>query len=276
MAFKLACLVAITTLVATCRASEGVQSQDYEAYQPYYQAYQDQSQGYQDYDARESQSAKRSVEPAPAPAYHADAAYAPYAAATYPVANVVGVQHTVEVSKPVPVPVYKTVAVPVPQPVPVHVPHPVPVHVPHPVAVHVPQPVPVHVPVEVPVVKHVAYPVEKPVPYAVPKPYPVTVEKKVPVTVYKPYPVHVPVYKIKHIYHEPKWHKWSSSSVWKARPRTKVIFIHEPVKFYRHDHVDFVRRQKKKRRLRKKLHRLGYRHRHRPYRDFDQVYEMTF
>lgn len=69
--------VAITTLVATCRASEGVQSQDYEAYQPYYQAYQDQSQGYQDYDARESQSAKRSVEPAPAPAYHADAAYAP-------------------------------------------------------------------------------------------------------------------------------------------------------------------------------------------------------
>lgn len=92
-------------------------------------------------------------------------------------------QH-VEINRAIPVPVYRTVAVGVPQPVPVQVPYPVPV------------------------IKTVAYPVEKPVPYPVDKPYPVTVEKKVPVPVDRPYPV--PVYKIKHIYHEPKWSKWLS------------------------------------------------------------------
>lgn len=92
-------------------------------------------------------------------------------------------QH-VEINRAVPVPVYRTVAVGIPTPVAVRVPYPVPV------------------------IKTVAYPVEKPVPYPVDKPYAVHIEKKVPVPVDRPYPV--PVYKIKHIYHEPKWAKWFS------------------------------------------------------------------
>ncbi|XP_075233867.1 uncharacterized protein LOC142331712 [Lycorma delicatula] len=102
-------------------------------------------------------------------------------------------QH-VEVTKPIPVPVYKALTVPIP--------HPVPVAVPHPIPIHVPQPIPVQVPVPVPVVKTIAYPVEKPVPYPVEKPVHITVEKKVPYPVPKPYPVHIPVYRVKHIYHD--------------------------------------------------------------------------
>ncbi|RZF35615.1 hypothetical protein LSTR_LSTR005143 [Laodelphax striatellus] len=110
-------------------------------------------------------------------------------------------QH-VEVSRPVPVPIYKAVPVPIPHPVAVPVPQPIPIHVPQPIAVQVPVPVPV--------IKTVAYPVEKPVPYPVEKPVKVTVEKKVPYPVSKPYAVHVPVYKVKHIYHDTKHHYPSS------------------------------------------------------------------
>jgi hypothetical protein len=87
---------------------------------------------------------------------------------------------TVEISKPVAVPVV------------IRVPHPVPVAIAQPVAVPVPHPVPVHiqVPVHVPVIKTVAVPVDRPIPVPVEKPV--------------PYPVHVPVYK--HIHHYPKIH----------------------------------------------------------------------
>ncbi|PSN31594.1 hypothetical protein C0J52_22464 [Blattella germanica] len=119
--------------------------------------------------------------------------------------HAVPIAHTVEVSKPVPVPIVKYVGIQVPHPFPVAIPHPVAVPVPQPVPVHIQVPHPVPVPViktvAVPVEKPVPYPVERPVPYPVEKHVPVYVEKHVPVPVEKPYPVHVPVYK--HIHHYP-------------------------------------------------------------------------
>ncbi|KAL3265700.1 hypothetical protein HHI36_009903 [Cryptolaemus montrouzieri] len=111
------------------------------------------------------------------------------------------IHHTVEIDKPVPVPVYQHVGVPIP--------HAVPVPVPKPVAIPVPQPYPVHIhvpqPVAVPVIKTITIPVEKPVPYKVEKevafhvekPVPVKVEKHVQIPIPKPVPVKVPVYKDK-------------------------------------------------------------------------------
>lgn len=111
------------------------------------------------------------------------------------------VSQRIEITKPVPYPVYKTVAVAVP--------HPVPYAVPQPVAVKVPHPVRVEVPVAYPVVKHVPYPVEKPVPFPVDRPFPVKVIKKVPIHIPKPYPVEVPILIKKHIHHyETKHSKW--------------------------------------------------------------------
>ncbi|XKL66109.1 hypothetical protein PGB90_009529 [Kerria lacca] len=99
------------------------------------------------------------------------------------------IQQTVEIAKPIPVPIVRTVPVPVPHPVPVPVAQPYPVHVPHPVP---------HT-VAVPVIKHFPVPIERIVPVDVPKPYPVKIIKKIPVP--DPYPVHIPVYKVKHVYH---------------------------------------------------------------------------
>ncbi|KAL1138322.1 hypothetical protein AAG570_008386 [Ranatra chinensis] len=105
----------------------------------------------------------------------------------------IGVNHLIEVTKTVAVPVVKPLAVPVAQPVPIPVAHPV--------AVHVPAPLPVHVPVPVEVVKTLPVPIAKPVPYPVEKPYPVEIIKKIPYPVPRPYPVPVPIYRTKHIYH---------------------------------------------------------------------------
>ncbi|CAH0561328.1 unnamed protein product [Brassicogethes aeneus] len=98
------------------------------------------------------------------------------------------VSHTVEITKPVAIPVYKHVSVPIP--------HAVPVPLPKPVAIPVPQPYPVHIhvpqPVAVPVIKTITIPVEKPVPYKVEKEIPYHVEKPVPVPVEKHVPIHIP------------------------------------------------------------------------------------
>ncbi|KAK4884813.1 hypothetical protein RN001_001084 [Aquatica leii] len=106
---------------------------------------------------------------------------------------------TVEITKPVHVPVVKKIGIPVPHPVGVPVPQVIKVPVPQPYAVHIPVPQPIAVPIYklVPqeIEKKVPITVEKPVPYPVEKPYKIEIEKHHLVHVAKPYPVHVPVYK---------------------------------------------------------------------------------
>ncbi|XP_066585108.1 uncharacterized protein [Prorops nasuta] len=120
----------------------------------------------------------------------------------------VPVSEHVEVTKPIPVPVYKEIGIPVPQPVKINIPHPVAVGIPqpYPVAVPVSKPVPIQIvkTIAVPVEKKVPYPVEKHIPVPVEKAVPITIEKHIPVPVLKPYPIRIPVYKT--IYHHAKGH----------------------------------------------------------------------
>ncbi|XP_031349601.1 uncharacterized protein LOC116175541 [Photinus pyralis] len=117
---------------------------------------------------------------------------------------------TVEVTKPVHVPVIKKIGIPVPHPVGVPVPQVIKVPVPQPYPVHIPVPQPIAVPIYklVPqeIEKKVPITIEKPVPYPVEKPYKIEIEKHHPVHIAKPYPVHVPVYK--HVYHHVPKHGW--------------------------------------------------------------------